>query len=173
MKQTAEEWKKTNRRKKEKKKKGSARNFGFTILDFMLVALALACVVSVAFREQIRGMLGERTEVGIEYTFVIKNVTESANNHPSEGEIMMDMNLSKQIGTILAIDEKAVLFRNLEDGELDIYTLTCRASGTAEEGPTGFTVSGVEIKPGAEILAETPSSSFRMTVISVKVVETQ
>lgn len=154
-----------------KKKKANA--VGFSIADFILIALLVSCALAFLFRTPIRDFLGEDKKVNIEYTFVIENVTEAAKNRPALNEQMTDAASLKTIGEIFEIREQSVVYSNESEGKIEVFTLTCRAKARATETNAGFGIDMVSLKPGSEITVQTDSARFRMTIISTKLIETE
>lgn len=154
-------------------KKKRSNRIGFSIADFILIALLVSCALSFLFRTPIRDFLGEDKKVNIEYTFVIENVTDAAKNRPALNEQMTEAESRKTIGEIFEIREQSVVYTNESEGEIEIFTLTCRAKAKALETGAGFGIDTVSLKPGAEITVQTDSARFRMTIISTKLIETE
>jgi len=149
------------------------RKIGFSIVDLILILLIGACVLTSVFGDQIRRFLGRETGTVVEYTFLIENVTEEAMNHPETGEMLVIPSTGKSLGVLLSVEEKKSIFQNVEnaDDQVEILTLTCKASVHAEETEAGYRVGEALIKPGATFSLETPTSSFAMVITMVKVAE--
>lgn len=146
---------------------------GFSVIDLVLLTLAVACVLSVVFRDQLRSFLGEEEKTEIEYTFLIENVTEEAKNHPVAGEEVILAAEKIPFGTITSVSENLSVYQSLdnEDDKVEILTLTCKAKVRATKTENGYYVSSAAVKPGAEISVETESASFVMIVTMVKSME--
>lgn len=146
---------------------------GFSVIDLVLLTLAVSCVLSVVFQDQLRSFLGEEEKTEVEYTFLIENVTDAARNHPVAGEevILADEKIS--FGAIHSVSENLSVYQSLdnEDDKVEILTLTCKARVQATKKENGYYVSSTAVKPGAEISVETKSSSFVMIVTMVKPIE--
>jgi len=153
-----------NRRKKR---------IGFSVLDMVLILLVLACILSSVFQDQIRSFLGEEIGPRVEYTFLIQNVTKEAKNHPLIGEEILLSDSGESIGTLLSVESKKNVFQSQDnpDDQVEILTLTCKASAVVEERENGYEIGGILIKPGAELSVETLSASFVMVITMVKTVE--
>ena len=151
------------------------KKIGFSVVDLILILLIAACVLTSVFGEQIRRFLGRETGTVVEYTFLIENVTEEAMNHPETGEMLVIASSGKSLGVLLSVEEKKSTFQNVEnaDDQVEILTLTCKASVHAEETEQGYRAGDVLIKPGATFSLETPTSSFAMVITMVKAVETE
>ncbi len=147
--------------------------FGFSVVDLILLTLAVACVLSVVFQNQIRAFLGEEEKVELEYTFLIENVTEEAKNHPVAGEELLLADERISFGSITSITENRSVYQSLDnaDDTVEILTLTCKAKVRATKTEAGYYVSSTAVKAGAEISAETDSASFMMILTMVKPIE--
>ena len=146
---------------------------GFTVLDVFLVLLAAVCILSFVFRDQIRGFLSGEEGVKIEYTFLIQNADEKARNYPKVGEELFHTQDLASMGVLNHTSETEKAYRDTddEDDTVKIKTLTCRAEATARLSERGYVVGNAVIKPGAELVVETETSSFTMIVTMVKSVE--
>ncbi len=154
-------------------RKTKNRKIGFSVIDLVLLTLAVACVLSVVFQDQLRSFLGEEEKTEIEYTFLIENVTDEARNHPVAGEKLILADEKIPFGTISSVSENLSVYQSLdnEDDKVEILTLTCKAKVQATGTETGYYVSTTAVKPGAEICVETESASFVMIVTMVKPIE--
>ena len=146
---------------------------GFTVLDMFLVLLAVVCILSFVFRDQIRGFLSGEEGVKIEYTFLIQNVDERARNYPKIGEELFHSQDLASMGVLKYTSETEKAYRDTDDADdtVNIKTLTCRAEVTAKLSERGYVVGSAVIKPGAELVMETETASFTMIVTMVKSVE--
>lgn len=149
------------------------RKIGFSVIDLVLLILAVACVVSAVFQDQLRSFLGEEEKVEVEYTFLIENVTEAAKNHPVAGEEVTLAEEKLPFGRIRSVTENRSVYQSLdnEDDKVEILTLTCKAAVQATQTEAGYFISSTALKPGAQISVETESASFVMIVTMVKPVE--
>ncbi len=151
---------------KGKKKNGGIG--GFSVIDLVILLLAVVCVVTALFREPIRRFLGESTAVEVEYTFVIRDVTDETISRPQVGETITLLESSLPIGEILSLEEKPREYVNEEEGTITISTLTCRAQVSVTEKESGYFAGEVEIKPGVKLSAKTETASFQMTIVMLK-----
>lgn len=153
--------------------KNKKRRIGFSVVDLVLLTLAVACVLSVVFQDQLRAFLGEEEKTEIEYTFLIENVTDEARNHAVAGEEVILADEKIPFGIISSVSENLSVYQSLdnEDDKVEILTLTCKAKVQATKTETGYYVSSTAVKPGAEISVETESASFVMIVTMVKPIE--
>lgn len=147
----------------KKKKKG-----GVSVLDAVIVILILALVGTALFRDQIRRFLGDSDQTEVEYTFLIKDVTDSTISRPLAGESITLLQGSEEIGTVLSVEESPVEYRDEVNGSVTLYKLTCTASALPEKTDLGYEIGGTVLKRGAQISAKTQTASFQMTVIDVK-----
>ncbi len=147
--------------------------WGFSVVDMILLVLAISCVVSVLFRDQIRSFLSADEKAEIEYTFLVGNVSEEAKNEPKTGEELILSEKRIPLGEIIKITESKKEYQSVSDPEekTSILTLTCSARVLARAVDRGYEVEGVFIKPGAEFTVETETASFSMVVTMVKVAE--
>ena len=122
---------------------------GFSVIDLVLLTLAVACVLSVVFRDQLRSFLGEEEKTEVEYTFLIENVTEEAKNHPVAGEEVILAAEKLPFGTITSVSENLSVYQSLdnEDDKVEILTLTCKAKVRATKTENGYYVSSAAVKP--------------------------
>ncbi len=150
------------------------KRFGFSVMDLILLILIIACVVAGVFQEQLHSFFGEEEKVQVEYTFLIENVTAQSMNHPTAGDVMLHNNTREEMGVLLQVDEKKTTYQNIDrmDQQLEILTLTCKASASAKETKTGYVIGGVAVKPGAEIPIRTDRATFLIVVTMVKPVPT-
>lgn len=149
------------------------RKIGFSVVDLILLILAVSCVLSVVFQDQLRSFFGEEEKVELEYTFLIENVTEAARNHPVAGEEVILADQKMPFGSVTSVTENRSVYQSLdnEDDKVEILTLTCKAKVQATKTDAGYFVSSTAVKPGAQISVETESASFVMIVTMVKPVE--
>ena len=146
------------------------QKIGFAVVDMILLVLALSCVLSAVFQDQLRSFFGQEKGQEVEITFLVENVTQKGKNHPVAGEEILLTDTNMVLGTILSVTENKTLYQNTlsPDDTLEIASLTCKAVATLEEDEAGYTLSGVSIKPGAYLAAHTPTASFVMMITMVK-----
>lgn len=147
--------------------------FGFSLLDIVLVVLAVACIVSVLFRDQLQSFFGREEGTEIEYTFLVENVMNGTNNAPQKGEEILFLEEKVSFGEIIAVSEAKRQYQGEEDEEdvVQVSTLTCRGSVSTRKTERGYMVGEVCIKPGARFQVETETARFTMTVTMVKETE--
>jgi len=146
----------------KKKKKN-----GVSVLDAVIVLLALALAGTVFLRDPIRRFLGEDSEETVQYLFTIKDVTAKTISRPQVGETITLLQGSDSIGKILSISEDPYEYSSAVEGDITLYKLTCTAEVTLTKTDTGYQAAGVEIKRGAVLSAKTQTASFQMTIIDI------
>ena len=119
-----------------KNKKRTPRHFGLTVVDLVLLILVLAAIGSTVFDRQIRSFLGEEQEITVEYTFVVQNVTAFSVNRPTAGEEVFELDSGLPLGKVDSVEEKSSIYTNGVE-EVEIATLTCRATAPALLGENG------------------------------------
>lgn len=154
-------------------KRNKRIKWGFSVVDMILLVLCAALVVSVLFREQIRSFLSAEEKIQIEYTFLVENVSEAAENDPKKGEELFLSEKQISLGKIVNITETEKEYQSVSDPEekTSVLTYTCSAGVLAQKGERGYEVQGVFIKPGAQFTVETETASFSMVVTMVKAPE--
>lgn len=151
-------------------KRYQKNKIAFSILDLILIVLALSCLLSAVFRDSIRSFFGEETKETLRVVFLVENVSEPAHNHPKSGEEIILAQSGVKLGTIIDVREKIREYQNVEDADsvLQLTTLTCVAEINAQETESGFEISGVRIKAGEAMIVETASASFEMLITGVE-----
>lgn len=149
------------------------KRIGFSVMDLILVVLLLAGILTGLFSDRIRRFLGREEVPEIEYTFLVENVTETARNHPLSGEEIFLSQNGKSIGTIVQVEEKKNLYESVvnPESQLEILTLTCKATTQAVREEVGYRVGEILIKPGSQLPVYTESASFVISVTMVKSLE--
>ncbi len=149
------------------------KKIGFAVVDMILVVLALACILSVVFRDQIQSFFGQDRGEEIEITFLVENVTQKGKNHPTAGEEILLTETGVVLGVIESVSENKALYQNTlsPDDTLEISSLTCKVRCEAQKEETGYLLSGISLKPGVYLSAHTPGASFVMMITMVKPIE--
>ncbi len=149
------------------------RKIGFAVVDMILLVLALSCILSVVFQDQLQTFFGQDNRQEVEITFLVENVTQKGKNHPIAGEEILLTDADMVLGEISSVTENKALYQNTLSPEdtLEIASLTCKVTAKLEKEEAGYTFSGISIKPGAHLAAHTPTASFVMMITMVKPVE--
>ncbi|MBP5289256.1 MAG: DUF4330 family protein [Clostridia bacterium] len=145
---------------------------GMTLLDLILVVLVAAAVLSTVFYDQIRSFLKEEEIARISYTFLVENVTDSAVNLPSKGEVLYEKETQSPLGTLTDLSETQRTYDN-DAGESTVVlsTLTCKAQAEAIRENGALYVSGLKVKKGVSYTLTTDTASFKMIIIAVETVD--
>ncbi|MBR5295524.1 MAG: hypothetical protein IKU24_02920 [Clostridia bacterium] len=147
--------------------------FGFSILDGILIVLAVFCILSTVFQTQIRTFFSNDKREEVEYTFLIENASYKGRNYPMEGEeIFLSEDLSS-LGRLKNIGEIEKVYQSETDSEdkIKVISLTCQGRVFAEKTEMGYLVGEKKLKPGAMFSVQTESASFTMVITMVKAID--
>lgn len=149
------------------------KKIAFSVLDLIFLVLVAVLILSTVFQDQVRSFLGETDDKKVEITFLVENVTESARNHPVAGEKIYLAGNHLPLGELSSVVENKTVYKNVNEEEdtVEILSLTCKATSSAEKGERGYEIAGLFVKPGSTLEAETDSATFQMVVTMVKPME--
>lgn len=148
----------------------------FNIIDFLLIVLILAALISVLLRNDVtRALNVGQKKTNIEYTFMVENIRDISCDKFAEGKEFLLQSNEKSIGTLTSYEVLPYeQFVELSNGEIvktqvpERYTLKGTVAAQVRKAEDGYYLDdNTFLCPGSTFYVKFDILHFMITVISV------
>ena len=148
----------------------------FNIIDFLLIVLIIAALISVLLRNDVTSALNVgQKKTNIEYTFIVENIRDISCDKFAEGKEFLLQSNEKSIGTLTSYEVLPYeQFMELSNGEIvksqvpNRYNLKGTVKTQVQKGNDGYYLDdNVFISAGSTFYVKFDILYFMITVISV------
>ena len=148
----------------------------FNIIDFLLIVLILAALISVLLRNDVTSKLNVGQKMtDVEYTFLVENIRDTSCDKFAEGKEFLLQSNDESIGTLTSYEILPYeQFMELSNGEIvksavpNRYTLKGTLKTQVQKNSDGFYLEdNVFLSPGSTFYVKFDILYFMISVISV------
>ncbi len=148
----------------------------FNIIDFLLIVLIIAALISVLLRNDVTSTLNVGQKMtDVEFTFIVENIRDISCDKFAEGKEFLLQSNDKSIGTLTSYEVLPYeQFMELSSGEIvksqvpNRYTLKGTVKTQVYKGEDGYYLEdNVFLSPGSTFYVKFDILYFMISVISV------